>query len=399
MQNTNEDAEKKEKILIVEDSGTQSLALKKILLKHGYDVVTAKNGAEGISMARTERASLVIADILMPVMDGYRMTRELKNDPALRGIPVILLTQLAEVEEVISGLDSGAETYVIKPYDEEFLISRVENVLRNLNQFRNNIEEKVIEFVYGGKQYSIRSSRGQTISFLLSTYENAIIQNRELNRVHEELKSLYEKLEDKVKERTSALLAEIGERKAAEKALKDNEERFRAVVEAANDAVICLGAPDTIFLWNRKAEEMFGYSASEAIGMRLHEIIVPEKYRERAYEKLAKFFKTGEGEMLGKTIEVTALKRDGTEFSVEVSFSAFNVSGSWNSVGIIRDISERRRLEENLRQNLGDVERMNRLMVGRELKMEELRDEVRKLRSRLKEAEGAGLASGAFKTG
>ncbi|HCY10736.1 MAG: hypothetical protein A2V21_309875 [Deltaproteobacteria bacterium GWC2_55_46] len=384
-------------ILVVEKSDTVSL--KPMLQGRGYDVVVARNGAEAIKLARISPPALVLSDVVMPVMDGFTMCRKLKADEGLKHIPVVLITNLAAPEDIINGLDSGADGYVTKPFSPEFLLAKAETLLTRPVYVTNNPEERRIEIEYGGRRFEIYAGRAQVVSFLLSTYENAIIQNRELNRVHEELKSLYEKLEDKVKERTSALLAEIGERKAAEKALKDNEERFRAVVEAANDAVICLGAPDTIFLWNRKAEEMFGYSASEAIGMRLHEIIVPEKYRERAYEKLAKFFKTGEGEMLGKTIEVTALKRDGTEFSVEVSFSAFNVSGSWNSVGIIRDISERRRLEENLRQNLGDVERMNRLMVGRELKMEELRDEVRKLRSRLKEAEGAGLASGAFKTG
>ena len=392
MQNTNEDAEKKEKILIVEDSGTQSLALKKILLKHGYDVVTAKNGAEGISMARTERASLVIADILMPVMDGYRMTRELKNDPALRGIPVILLTQLAEVEEVISGLDSGAETYVIKPYDEEFLISRVENVLRNLNQFRNNIEEKVIEFVYGGKQYSIRSSRGQTISFLLSTYENAIIKNKELVSAQEELETLNERLQKKAAEKAGELTAEVSDRKQAEMALRESEERFRVVIEAASDAVICIEPPGKVYLWNSKAEEIFGYKAVEMIGQLYHEMVVPERYREAAKKGLEKFFQTGAGPIVGKVVEMVGCRKDGTEFLIELSASGVNLHGVWNSVGIVRDISVRKKLEKELKDNLDDVERMNKMMVGRELQMGKLRERVKELEAKVAMIEGGAAA-------
>lgn len=387
MQSHDEEEVINKRILIVEDSEIQALVLKKILVKHGYEVIEARNGAEGISMARTHRAALIVSDILMPVMDGYRMTRELKNDPALRDIPVILLTQLADIEEVISGLDCGAETYVIKPYDEGFLMSRVESVLKNTCRFKNNSEEKVTEFEYAGKNFSIRSGRGQTISFLLSTYENAIIKNKELVKAQEELQTLNEQLKKTVSERAGELSAEVIERKQAEKALRASEERFRVVIESASDAVICLEPPGRIYLWNGKAEEMFGYKASEAIGMLFHDIVIPERYREAAKKGLEVFFQSGAGRIIGKTIEMEALRKDGAEFTVELSVSAVNLHGVWNSIGIIRDVSERKRLEKELRENLEDVERMNKLMVGRELKMEELRERIKELEAKVKAQE------------
>ena len=386
-------------VMIVEDSRVQALELSELLCGSGYDVLLAGNGKEALALSKRVRPSLVLSDVVMPVMDGFSMCRELKSDPSLSGIPVVLLTNLAAPEDIIQGLDSGADGYITKPFSPDFLLAKVASLLSGPRPIFNNPEEKRIELEYNGKKFIVNAGRAQTVSFLLSTYENAIMQNRALSRVQQELKELNERLEDKVRERTAALSAEIGERKAAERALRESEETFRAVIEAANDAVICLGMPDVIHVWNRKAEEMFGFPAAEAIGKGLHSLVVPDEYRDRAFSKLKDFFQTGEGEMLGRTVELKALKRDGAEFPVEVSISAFNVGGQWNSVGIIRDITERKLLEEDMRQNLEDVEKMNRLMVGRELKMEDLRAEVRKLRARLKELEDAARSESRLKTG
>ena len=176
-------------------------------------------------------------------------------------------------------------------------------------------------------------------------------------------------------------------KKKAEDKFRESEERFRSVAETANDAIIAIKAPDTIYFWNRKAEEMFGYSSTEAIAMKLHKLIVPEKFREKAYEGMQRFFQTGTGPAIGKSLEFTALRKDGSEFPVELSISAMNIRGEWHATGIIRDISERKRLENELKEKLDIVERMNKLMVGRELKMEELRKEIQGLKLKIQELE------------
>lgn len=351
-------------ILVVEDSDTQTAVLKGLLEQNGYKAALAKNGAEGLSMARKNRPALVISDILMPVMDGYQMCREIKNSEKLKDIPVILLTQLTEPEEVIKGLEAGADTYITKPYDGDYLISKVESLLKNPVQFRNKPEERVVELEYAGKHYAVHSGRAQALSFLLSTYENAMRKTRELVNAQEELRTLNEDLEEKIKKRTEALTKEVAERKQAEKALMDSEERFRAVVESASDAVVCLEPPDNIYLWNKKAEEIFGYSCAEAVGKRLHDLVAPERYLQKAKEGLSNFFKTGTGSQIGKTLEIEAVRKDGTEFSVELSISAVNMHGVWNSVGIIREITGRKRMEDEIKQNLDEAERMNKLMVA-----------------------------------
>lgn len=242
----------KSKILIVEDSEIQAIMLKRILVQNGYTVTWAKNGADGLAAALEQRPALVISDIMMPVMNGYQMSREIKQQETLKGLPLLLLTQLSEPEEVIRGLESGADNYITKPFNTDFLLSKVDALIKNSDQFKNIPNKRCIEFDYAGKHCAVHASRSQTLGFLLSTYENAVFQNKELNTMQIELKALNERLEEKVKERTAAL--------------EESEERFRTIIESAKDAIICLKTPGNIYLWNKKAEEMFGYPAAEALG-------------------------------------------------------------------------------------------------------------------------------------
>jgi PAS domain S-box-containing protein len=355
----------KSKILIVEDSEIQAIMLKHILVRNGYTVTWAKNGADGLAAALQQRPALVISDIMMPVMDGYQMSREIKQQEAIKDLPILLLTQLSEPEEVIRGLESGAANYITKPYNANFLLSKVESILENPEIFNNIPEKKSIEFDYRGKHYTVHAGRTQTLGFLLSTYENAVLQNKELNTMQIELKALNERLEEKVKERTVAL--------------EESEERFRTTIESAKDAIICLKAPGTIYLWNKKAEEMFGYPAAEAMGRDMHALIVPERYHEKAYEGLDPFFQTGTGAVVGKTIELYALRRDGTEFPIELSISPMQIRGEWQATGIIRDITERKQSEQKLKQQVEELERFKKATIQREIRMKELRDKLGKL--------------------
>ncbi len=376
-------------ILIAEDSEIQGLSLKRFLEEKGYQVRWGKNGVDALKLAKEKKPDIVLSDIIMPVMDGFSLAKGLKAEESLKDVPVVLLTQLSEVEDVIKGLDSGAEFYLTKPYDRDYLLSRLKLLSDDPRPFKNNPEEKTTEFTFGGKQYSVKSSRTQTMSLLLSTYENAVMQAKKHNSVMEELKILNESLDEKVTERTAELTREAAERRKAEDAVKASEERFRALVDSASDAVICLEPPGKIYMWNKKAGEIFGFSEEEAVGQSFHEVVVPERYRLKAEEGLKGFFRSGAGNIVGKTLELMALRKGGEEFPVELSVAAFKIDHTWNAVGIVRDITERKRLDEELKRNLNETERMNKLMVGRELKMEKLREEVRVLRQRLKEQQGA----------
>lgn len=213
------------KILIVEDSEIQGIMLKKLLEKAGYEVSWGKNGEEGLAMIREMRPDLIISDIMMPVMDGYQMCRELKNDEALKVIPLILLTQLTEPEEVIKGLESGADHYLTKPFDEEYLLKKAALLLKDPDSYRNDPVKRSIEFEYDGKHYEVHAGRVQTLSYLISTYENAVLTNKKLIKTEEELRELNEKLnerlEEMIKEKAADLIKELEEKKKAEEHLKE----------------------------------------------------------------------------------------------------------------------------------------------------------------------------------
>lgn len=170
----------------------------------------------------------------------------------------------------------------------------------------------------------------------------------------------------------------LAERKRAEDDLKESEERFRMIVESAMDAIISLKPPGTIYLWNKKAEEMFGYPAAEAAGRDMHALIVLERYHEKAREGLKTFFQTGIGTVVGKTIELYALRRDGTEFPIELSISPMQIGGEWHATGIIRDNTERKQSEEKLKQQVEELGRFKKATIQREIRMKELRDKLEK---------------------
>ena len=113
-------------------------------------------------------------------------------------------------------------------------------------------------------------------------------------------------------------LARIDEqRSVAEEALRTSEKRTRQIIESAYDAFISMDDQGRVTDWNPQAEKMFGFPRSQALGRVLAEMIIPERYRERHHAGLKRFLATGEGTVLGKPIEVSAMHADGREFPVE----------------------------------------------------------------------------------
>lgn len=183
-----------ETILVVEDSPTQAEQLRYILDKHGYRVEVARDGNAALAMINGERPELVITDIVMPEMDGYELCRRIKSMDDRRDIPVILLTSLSDPQDVIRGLECGADNFITKPFNEEYLLSRVIDVLENRRHEPEGTDLPHLEITFACQKYLVRSDRRQILDLLLSTYEAAIRKNRELIRARDELKELNEQL-------------------------------------------------------------------------------------------------------------------------------------------------------------------------------------------------------------
>ena len=145
--------------------------------------------------------------------------------------------------------------------------------------------------------------------------------------------------------------ADITERKRAEEALRESEERARLIVESAQDAFICMDARGVITDWNPQAEATFGWPRSQAVGRLLAKTIIPPQHQEAHGRGLQHFLATGEGPVLNKRIELTALHRDGREFPVELTISAVQLGEAHIFHGFVHDISERKQAEEALRKS------------------------------------------------
>ncbi|RME88098.1 MAG: hybrid sensor histidine kinase/response regulator [Planctomycetota bacterium] len=196
--------ERRVSILIVEDSITQREELRYHLEKAGHKAIPFRNGSlawEWLQKALPEELpAIIITDIVMPEMDGYELCKKIKEEKKTHSIPVILLTSLSDPLDVIKGLEAGADNFITKPYEPEFLLSRIDHILINQEIRQSGRSEMGLEVFFAGKRHYLSSNRLQMIDLLLSTYENAIQKNIKLKEANEELLATQRLLEKKNQE-------------------------------------------------------------------------------------------------------------------------------------------------------------------------------------------------------
>ena len=175
-------------VLIVENSRTQAEMLKITLEKHGFYATIAENGRSALEIIDSVNPDVIISDVVMPVMDGFEFCRTLKNDERYRHIPVILLTMLTDSKDVIYAMVSGADNFITKPYQGEYLISRLKKVLSQKKVLvASPLPEPPVEILLSGKKFSISHNRHQIIELLLSAYEAAVLQHHEVQNAQKKL--------------------------------------------------------------------------------------------------------------------------------------------------------------------------------------------------------------------
>jgi len=146
-----------------------------------------------------------------------------------------------------------------------------------------------------------------------------------------------------------ALALDVTDQKRAEEALRQSEQRTRVIIDNALDAVVSMDSSGVITDWSAQAEKMFGWSRAEAVGRQMSYTIIPARYRDAHDKGLKKFLNTGEGPVLNKRIEITALNRDGLEFPIELTISPAQLGGRWTFSAFIRDLTEQRKAAEALK--------------------------------------------------
>ncbi|MDP2796335.1 MAG: hybrid sensor histidine kinase/response regulator [Methanoregula sp.] len=216
-------------ILIVEDSRTQAEYLRAILEEEGYRTVIAKSGSEALKQIAVDRPMMVLTDIVMPEMDGYELCCRIKQDKNSSDIPVILVTRLFNPEDVIKGLASGADDFIIKPFKPAYIHSRISTILSHLEKPDPDELRSGFEVTVANTTHVISASRFRIFNLLLSTYEAAVNNNRELQEAHERLYLSNEQLQQAVadiRKSNQALEQENTERRQVEKALAEANKKL-----------------------------------------------------------------------------------------------------------------------------------------------------------------------------
>ncbi len=117
------------RILIVDDSPSQLVGMKRIVEKLGHEALTAEDGAQGVDMAKSQKPDLVLMDVVMPNLNGFQATRAISKDPETGHIPVILVTTKDQETDKVWGMRQGAKAYITKPFSEGTLTEAIEKVL------------------------------------------------------------------------------------------------------------------------------------------------------------------------------------------------------------------------------------------------------------------------------
>ena len=334
-------------ILIAEDSSTQAQRLQYVLERQGYQVSVASNGRLALEMALQIKPSLIISDVVMPEMDGYELCRRIKASPDSSDLPVILVTSMSSPEDVILGLECGADNFIIKPYEERYLLSRVQYVLVN-REFQRSPEASMgVEVYFNSRRHYITAGRLQILNLLLSTYEAAVQRNDELAKSQQ------------------ALEARSAELAAANRFLDSIIENIPTMVFIKDTDSF----RHTRF--NRAGEDLTGYSREAILGKTVFDLFPPQQ---------AEFFHSSDLDTIASGVirDVcdehirTASRGDRILHTKKVPI--FDQYGHpTHLLGISEDVTEQRAMENEIRRlNKLLEERAQRLEASNEEKQEAL---------------------------
>ncbi|HBA70782.1 MAG: hypothetical protein A2X82_13090 [Geobacteraceae bacterium GWC2_55_20] len=136
-----------------------------------------------------------------------------------------------------------------------------------------------------------------------------------------------------------------------EKVIQESEVRLRSITDSANDAILMVDPSGAICYWNPAAETILGYRANEVLGENLHRLLAPKRYMDDHRAAFQDFVHAGIGGVIGRTVELSAIRKGGLEIPVSLSLSSVLLNGEWHAVGVLRDISELKRAEKELRES------------------------------------------------
>ena len=364
-----------------------------------FQVDEASSVEEAMRKLGKEAYDVVVSDFQMPGRDGLEFLKELRQTG--NRIPFILFTGRGREEVAIKALNLGADQYLNKVGDPETVYCELAHSIRRAVE-RKRAQKRIEESEERYKNlFELAPDGILTLDFdgvitscntnvmIMSGYSKAEIVGKRFSELSfippEEIPAYTDVFASLVKgeapkplEATwsrkngalcvlefrigfikengkivgiESIARDITDRRKMEEALKDSEERFRAISTSAKDSVILIDGESRISFWNSAAESIFGYTKEEVVGKEIFSFLVPQRFQAGMSRALQKFIENGGGQFVGKAIEITTNRKDGTEFPAELSLSAFQMKGKWHAVGIVRDLTERKKIEERVKES------------------------------------------------
>ena len=312
------------KVLIVDDKPENLYLLQAMLETEGYKVLSAKNGAEALGLMRNITPDIIIADILMPIMDGFTLCRECKKDETLHNIPFFFYTATyTDEKDKEYALSLGADRFILKPQEPDVFLTII-------NDFLREVKNKAIE---------PKKVMQQPESVVLKEYNEVLVRKIEGKMLESE------KTEKELREYAEKLELEIAERIRAEEELAESEEKYSLLYNNSVDAILLTIPNGGILSANPAACEIFGRSEEEICEVGRDGIVDLSDPR----LKVALEERSREGKFSG---ELTLIRKDGTKFPAEITSAIYkNKKGEDRTSMIIRDITERKQMEQALRES------------------------------------------------
>jgi PAS domain S-box-containing protein len=302
-------------ILVVDDVPQNIELLEAYLTGQGYKIVTAANGEEALEEISGNQIDLVLLDVMMPGIDGFEVTRRVRQDNAQRLLPIILVTSLNEKEDRVKGIEAGCDDFISKPVDKVELLARVRSLLK------------------------VKASND-----LMRNYREEL--ESEVTERTEELRHVLERLQQ-----------EITVRKRNEEALRESENKYRMLADNIHDVVFVLDMNMKCTYLSPSVKILRGYEPEEVMEVTPAETLTPSSM-ELAMKTLSEVMELEKIKQVGinesRTIPLEMKRKDGTTVWTEVKLS-FIRDENQEAVGIIgltRDITERKLAEEKLQQTL-----------------------------------------------
>jgi PAS domain S-box-containing protein len=380
------------KILILEDSITDAELIQRVLKKEKlhFEAQLAIDKESFLKALVAFSPDVILSDNSLPqfnAAEALKITRQLSLQ-----VPFILVTGAVSEEFAANIIKSGADDYFLKDRlarlpaaidaavkkrrAEKDKLETLDRLILNEEKYRSLVErvsdgfialDLNWNFIYANKKAEqlFKKPAGYLVGKNIWTeFPEAIDQSffRAYQQAMETQENIhlkeYSMAIDKWVETNiypsltgiSVYFRDITEKRKAELAIRNSEEVRRLIMNSALDAIICIDTSGKITVWNPQAEKMFGWTEQEITGKLLSETIIPEQYRKAHVKGMSHYSKTSDGPILNKLIEISALNKTGREFPIELAIVPIKQSGNDFFCAFIRDITERKKAEEALKE-------------------------------------------------